>query len=204
MKLILALLLAMGLAFAGTAFPQTIPGTGLEIISDDTTGDLQGGEAYYKTSDSSWEATVVAEPMGASDWQVVADDYDSVSLPKATAGQISYYYLCESEEGEERCFVDIYEQGIYYTVDVSTLDANEAQVLQTVDRIIASLFEEDVPIGQEPEVSPPLPPEQTEETGQPPANQTEEDDKEPDKGTCICLPALVMLLAGAFAFSKRN
>ena len=139
MKLILALLLAVGLAAAGTAFPGTLPG-GLEIMSQDTSGDMGGGIAYYASSDNVTLGIIEAEAMSLPDWQDMAADYNAEStLKKGSVNGIVYYYICEGSEEEIRCFIDTYFKSTYYTVDLSVLDASESATVQEGENIIKAL-----------------------------------------------------------------
>ncbi len=139
MKLFLALLLAAGLAAAGTAFPDALPGA-LKIIPQDTVGGIGGGTAYYSSDDKVTMGIINAEKMTQSEWQEIAFDYEDENIVKKSSTKgIEYYYICEADVGEMQCFIDTYFKGTYYTMDLSILDATESATIKVGTDIISVL-----------------------------------------------------------------
>ncbi|MBU0590578.1 hypothetical protein KKF81_04790 [Candidatus Micrarchaeota archaeon] len=128
MKLIMIMLVFAGLAFSATVFPQTIPGTGLEIL--DSNGDMNSGTAHYSTSDEKTIAIVSTEPMSYADWNEITQTYDEGQVEKKIVGNHEYYYVCDDLVGEIQCYMDIYVDSTYYTIDISSLDSTKAETLQ--------------------------------------------------------------------------
>ena len=134
-KKITLILLIFGLVFAGEPFPNEI-GDGL--ILEEYTGDLNNGEAYYYTEDYVTIMSVYTEEMSLADWQSLEQDYYLASAEydwqMTTDSGIEYYYYCESFDGdygyETYCFVDYYENGVFFMTDVDILESSNSQTLQ--------------------------------------------------------------------------
>lgn len=129
MKKIFVLFLILGLVFAGP-FPDKISGT--ELILLESSGDTTNGEAYYGSEGEVELIKIVAVPTTASDWVSEEQAYIDYGWNKKTVSGVDYYYLCETyyDFGEEAyCFVDSYQNGIWYMVDSSILGGTQTESL---------------------------------------------------------------------------
>lgn len=129
MKTILIFLITMGLLFAGGQFPQEIPGTGLKML--ESTGDASAGSANYATDDGVTVAILAAETISSSEWNNIKDQYEESGISKKIDSGVTYYYFCEKTGEETQCFMDCYKNGVYYTIDLSTIGGSETQTLNT-------------------------------------------------------------------------
>ena len=131
MKRLFLFLLSVGLLFA--AVPQSIPGTGLKLLETET--ELGEEMGYYATDDQVTVAVLAQQSMSSSEWSDIESQYISGGLASRTDSGVKYYYTCEETDGEMQCFSDMYNNGMYYAIDVNVLDGTESETVDTVINI---------------------------------------------------------------------
>lgn len=131
MKRTFIFLLIMGLLFA--AVPQSIPGTGLKLLENQTES---GGEiGYYATDDQVTIAVLARQSMSSSEWNNLERQYISGGLATKTDSGVKYYYTCEETEGEMECSSDMYSNGKYFIIDVNVLGGTESDAVDIIIKI---------------------------------------------------------------------
>jgi len=105
-------------------------------------GDLEEGVAYYSTSNDRVMVIIGIEKMSSSEWDNFASFYEEGETNKLIKNQVTYYYIYEKLSGEDRCYIDTYREGKYYTIDVSILNSNEEECINTAFNVYESLNKE--------------------------------------------------------------
>ncbi|MDD5022772.1 MAG: hypothetical protein PHU63_01250 [Candidatus ainarchaeum sp.] len=141
MKNVLFALLILGLVFSG-AFPDTISGTQLEIKNSN--GETSSGSAEYSTSDEITMVKVETESLTESQWKTEEELYISYGWSKKTSNGFEYFYKCQTYNdyytvSEAYCFIDSYQNGVWYKVDVSILSGTQSEALDTGITVIENL-----------------------------------------------------------------
>jgi len=132
MKLALALLLAIGLAAAGAAFPPSLAKSGFVLVPKESVGDISAGSAYYIGTDNVSRIYVNANGMSADEWKEISSEYEgSPDAGKGeTAGGIQHYFYYSGRGEQRSCTLEAYYEGAYYSLDISKPGDSDEQLVQ--------------------------------------------------------------------------
>lgn len=222
MKTLIILCLAIGLVFAGTPFPSSIPGT--DLVMNDHANFIEDGLVTY-TNHGDTEVTVDTQRMNEQDWERKESLYNTGGpwYFVVTEGELTYYYQADidydvpydEETGEEYgtpqqyayCYSESWHNGVFYDIIVYIDDSTTQEAFDTVKKVNEALLlpEDDgivvPPTGDQPPIAPPTG--DDEPPVQPPNQPLDDDVIIDDSEPVCCSSALILLIVGLLGIYRK-